>query len=151
MMPGRVDCSGRRSISYGVVVHGGVGSSTRLRGPCEAACTRAFAMLEKGAAALDAVIEAVRLLEDDGRFNAGSGSTLRLDGKTVEMDASVMDSEGRLGVVIALRDAKNPVLVARAVTGTPHVALAGQGADLFARRMRPRRTWAPPGKSPQAP
>ena len=51
------------------------------------------------------------------------------------MDASVMDSAGRLGAVMALRDARNPVLVARAVTETPHVALAGVGADLFARQM----------------
>ncbi len=122
-------------ISYGILVHGGVGSSLRLTGAVKAVCTRAFAILEKGGGAFDAVIEAIRLLENDGRFNAGSGSTLRLDGKTVEMDASVMDSTGRLGAVMALRDARNPVLVARAVTKTPHVALAGEGADLFARRM----------------
>ena len=60
---------------------------------------------------------------------------LRLDGRTVEMDASVMDSCGLLGAVMALKEARNPVLVARAVCGTPHVALAGAGADLFARRM----------------
>jgi L-asparaginase/beta-aspartyl-peptidase (threonine type) len=130
----RRDC-GRGTISYAILVHGGVGSSSRLTGACEAVCTHAFAVLEKGGGALDAAIEAVRLLEDDGRFNAGSGSTLRLDGRTVEMDASVMDSAGRLGAVMALRNARNPVLVARAVSETPHVALAGLGADLFARLM----------------
>jgi L-asparaginase/beta-aspartyl-peptidase (threonine type) len=119
-------------MAYGIVVHGGVGSSVRLTGACRRICGRAFAMLEKGAPALDAAVEAVRLLENDGRFNAGSGSVLRLDGKTMEMDASVMDSEGRLGMVMAVRDVPNPVLLARAVTETPHVALAGTGAALFA-------------------
>lgn len=92
-------------------------------------------MLRAAASALEAVVEAVRILEDDGRFNAGSGSTLRLDGKTVEMDAAVMDDEGRIGSVIAIREVKNPVLVAQHVVETPHVALAGEGATLFARSL----------------
>lgn len=91
-------------------------------------------MLKEGGSALEAAIEAVRLLEDDGRFNAGSGSSLRLDGRTVEMDAGVMDSAGRIGMVMALRDVRNPILAARAVMETPHVALAGRGATLFARQ-----------------
>ncbi len=122
-------------ISYGIVVHGGVGSSIRLTGICRRICLRAFAMLEKGAPAIDAAVEAVRLFENDGRFNAGAGSVLRLDGKTMEMDASVMDSEGRLGMVMAVRNVPNPVLLARAVTQTPHVALAGTGATLFGRTV----------------
>lgn len=132
-----------RAIAYGLVVHGGVGSSTRLTGACARICGRAFAILEKGGAALDAAIEAVRLLEDDGRFNAGKGSVLRLDGKTVEMDASVMDSTGRLGAVMALRDVRNPVLAARAVAETPHVILTGAGAEIFARKMGLERSGTP--------
>ncbi len=119
-------------ISYGLVVHGGAGSSVRLTGACRRICVRAVGMLDKGAPALEAAVEAIRLFEDDGRFNAGSGSILRLDGKTMEMDASVMDAEGRLGMVMAVRNVKNPVLLARAVVETPHVALAGTGATLFA-------------------
>jgi L-asparaginase/beta-aspartyl-peptidase (threonine type) len=92
-------------------------------------------MLSKGGSALNAVTETVRILEDDGRFNAGSGSLLRLDERTIEMDAAIMDSHGTLGAVLAIRNVKNPVLVARAVAGTPHVALAGQGAESFARRL----------------
>lgn len=122
-------------IAYGIAVHGGVGSSVRLTGTCKRFCERAFGMLEKGAPALDAAVKAVRLFEDDGRFNAGTGSVLRLDGKTMEMDASVMDSRGRLGTVMAVRDVRNPVLLAREVAGTPHVALAGTGATLFARTV----------------
>ena len=121
-------------ISRGIVIHGGVGSSARLRPVCKGICEKAFRMLKKGGPALEAATEAIRLLEDDGRFNAGSGSCLRLDGKTIEMDAAVMESSGRLGMVMAVRDVRNPVLAARAVVETPHAALAGQGATLFARK-----------------
>ncbi|MCL4477213.1 MAG: isoaspartyl peptidase/L-asparaginase [Nitrospirae bacterium] len=122
------------TILYGVVVHGGAGSPAELSDGCKAACESAFSLLEAGISALDAVAEAARILEDDGRFNAGSGSVLRLDGKTIEMDAGVMDSENNIGMVISIRGVKNPVLVARAVIATPHVALSGQGATAFAKK-----------------
>ncbi len=121
-------------IHYGVVVHGGVGSPLRLSDGCRKACSAAFELLKRGQGALEAVVEAARLLEDDGRFNAGSGSTLRLDGRTVEMDAGLMDSVGHLGIVISVRTVRNPILLARAIMETPHVALAGNGAELFARK-----------------
>ena len=121
-------------IRYGIVVHGGVGSPLRFSAGCKSACSTAFELLKTGSNALEAVVEAARLLEDDGRFNAGSGSTLRLDGKTVEMDAGLMDSEEHLGIVISVHNVQNPILLAKAMMETPHVALAGQGAELFARR-----------------
>jgi len=121
-------------IHYGIVVHGGAGSPSHFSDGCKVACESAFSLLETGKSSLDAVVQAARLLEDDGRFNAGSGSALRLDGKTIEMDASVMDSEGDIGIVIAIRNVKNPILIARAVMNTPHVALAGEGATAFARK-----------------
>ncbi|MDA8085755.1 MAG: isoaspartyl peptidase/L-asparaginase [Nitrospiraceae bacterium] len=122
-------------ISYGVVAHGGAGSPMELSDGCRAACESAIRMLDAGEGSLDAAVEAARILEDDGRFNAGTGSVLRIDGRTIEMDAAVMDSAGKIGVVINVREVKNPVLLARAVTGTPHVALAGRGAEVFARQL----------------
>jgi len=122
-------------ILYGVVVHGGAGSPSQFSDGCKAACEIAFKLLEAGKRSLDAVVEAVRVLEDDGRFNAGSGSVLRLDGKTIEMDASVMDSKGNIGIVIAIKNIKNPILVAQAVMETPHIALAGEGAAAFAKKQ----------------
>ena len=119
-------------VSYGVIAHGGVGSPPELSDGCKAACEAAFRILEAGGNSLDAAVEAARILEDDGRFNAGTGSVLRDDGKTIEMDAAVADSAGRIGAVINIRGVKNPVLIARAVTGTRHVALAGRGAEAFA-------------------
>jgi beta-aspartyl-peptidase (threonine type) len=121
-------------IQYGIVVHGGAGSPGHFTDGCKKACKTAFRMLESGGSSLDVVIEAVRILEDDGRFNAGSGSALRLDGKTIEMDAALMNSEGKLGMVIAIKKIRNPILAARAVLKTPHVALAGEGATDFARK-----------------
>jgi len=121
-------------IHYGVIAHGGAGAPSHFSDGCKAACESAFALLEAGKNSLDAVVEAARILEDDGRFNAGSGSVLRLDGKTIEMDASVMDSKGNIGIVIAIKNVKNPILVAQAVMETPHVALAGEGATAFARK-----------------
>jgi L-asparaginase/beta-aspartyl-peptidase (threonine type) len=121
-------------IRYGVAVHGGVGSPAEISDGCKTAGDSAFSLLEGGASALDAVVEAARILEDDGRFNAGSGSVLRLDGRTIEMDAGLMDSINNVGMVMAIRDVKNPVLVARAILETPHVALSGQGATAFARK-----------------
>ncbi|MCD2516615.1 isoaspartyl peptidase/L-asparaginase [Massilia sp. G4R7] len=118
-----------------VVVHGGVGSSTDNEDGCVLAARRALGQLEANGDALDAAIVAVATLEDDGRFNAGSGATLGLDGATIEMCASIMDTRGRLGSVICVRDVKNPVRLARAVADTPHVALAGEGAQQFARSL----------------
>jgi beta-aspartyl-peptidase (threonine type) len=74
-------------------------------------------------------------MEDDARFNAGTGSRVRLDGSTVQMDASVMTSEGNFGAVAGLENVKNPVKVARAVTETPHLLLSGDGATRFARSL----------------
>lgn len=84
--------------------------------------------------ALDTVVEAVRIMEDDPSFNAGTGSVKRLDG-SIQMDAAVM-VPGAIGSVINIERVKNPILVARAVMEkTPHVMLAGDGATAFARRL----------------
>jgi L-asparaginase/beta-aspartyl-peptidase (threonine type) len=121
--------------SSAVVVHGGAGGSRKYEDGCVRAAQRALDELGRGGDALDAAMAAVMVLEDDGRFNAGSGSVLCLDGATIEMDASIMDSRGRLGAVACVRSVKNPVLLARAVADTPHCLLAGEGAQRFARAL----------------
>ncbi len=119
-------------IRFGIVTHGGVGSSSDWKDGCERAAEKGFDLLKEGGSALDAVQAAAVVLEDDGRFNAGSGSILRLDGKTVEVDASLMNSGGEIGAVAAMGAVKNPILVAREVMDTPHMVLAGEGARKFA-------------------
>jgi L-asparaginase/beta-aspartyl-peptidase (threonine type) len=118
-----------------VVVHGGAGAARDHEDACVLAARRALAQLEINGEALDAAVVAVTAMEDDGRLNAGSGSVLGLDGATVEMDASIMDSRGRLGAVACVRGVKNPVLLARAIADTPHWMLAGEGAQRFARAI----------------
>jgi isoaspartyl peptidase/L-asparaginase-like protein (Ntn-hydrolase superfamily) len=119
-----------------VLTHGGAGASAAFSDGPERAAKRALALLAQGEGALRAALEAAIDLEDDPRFNAGTGSNLRLDGATIEMDASVMTSDGRSGAVANLAGVKNPVLVAAEVRArTPHLLLAGEGALRFARRL----------------
>jgi len=118
-----------------VVAHGGAGADMQDKDGCEAASEAGLERLRDGADALQAAVAAVRVLEDDPRFNAGTGSVLRMDGVTIEMDAAVMDSLGRLGAVAGLRRVRHPVEVAHAVSGTPHWLLCGEGALRFARHI----------------
>jgi L-asparaginase/beta-aspartyl-peptidase (threonine type) len=99
------------------------------------AAEAAHQKLRDGSDALMAAVAAVVSMENDGRFNAGTGAAVGLDGTTIEMDACVMDNRGTLGAVAALRAVRNPVLVARDVATTPHCLLGGEGAERFARVM----------------
>jgi isoaspartyl peptidase/L-asparaginase-like protein (Ntn-hydrolase superfamily) len=99
-----------------------------------AALRAGLAVLAGGGPALEAVLAAVTVLEDDEEWNAGRGSALTAAG-TVEMDAAVADGRaGRLGGVAAVTGVRHPVLAARAVMDDGrHVLLAGPGAEAFAR------------------
>jgi beta-aspartyl-peptidase (threonine type) len=98
-----------------------------------AACQLAIETLAGGASPLQAVVAGCAQLEDDPRFNAGTGSNLRLDGKTIEMDAACMTSDGKFGAVACIRDVRHPIQVASLVHSTPHNLLVGEGAIAFAR------------------
>lgn len=122
-------------MSHAILTHGGAASpSSNSDGP-EAAAKAAQAVLQSGGDALAAALAATVVLEDDPRFNAGTGSNLRLDGRVIEMDASVMTSDGRFGGVACIQRVKNPILVAAKVRETPHLLLAGEGATALARRL----------------
>ena len=128
-----------------IIVHGGAGErpiegggaasgkNARLAG-AEKACAAGAEVLARGGSALDAVEAAVRMLEDDPLFNAGTGATLTAAGD-VELDASIMDGETlRCGAVTVVKDVRNPVSLARAVMErTTHVLLAGAAASELAR------------------
>jgi L-asparaginase / beta-aspartyl-peptidase len=127
-----------------IIVHGGAGSAKALT-PEEQKLARigvrkaaevGYLVLGKGGKALDAVVEAVRVMEDDPIFNAGTGSALTINGK-VEMDASLMTMRGHFGAVGAIKEVKNSILVARKVMEkTDHLLLVGEGALKFARYMK---------------
>src|SRR5215471_13749578 len=80
---------------YALLVHGGAGDASGLRldgqiAGCQEAAEAARALLESGASALDAVQRAVAMLEDDPRFNAGTGAALTRTGN-LELDAAIME------------------------------------------------------------
>ena len=89
--------------------------------------------LEHGGAALDAVEEAVVIMEDDEAFDAGRGSFLNRDGK-VQLDALIMDGATlRAGGVGCVERLRNPVRAARKILSeSPHVYFVGEGAERFA-------------------
>lgn len=117
------------------IAHGGVGSPPERSDGCRKAVDAALAVLEAGGDPVDAAVAGVVVMEDDPRFNAGTGSRVRLDGRTVQMDASIMNSEGRFAAIGAIEQVKNPIKVARAVLDTPHLMLVGDGATRFARTL----------------
>jgi L-asparaginase / beta-aspartyl-peptidase len=90
-------------------------------------------VLNAGGAALDAVEEAVVIMEDDETFDAGRGSFLNRDGK-VQLDALIMDgSTLRAGGVGCVEHLRNPVRAARKILSeSPHVYFVGEGAEKFA-------------------
>lgn len=133
----------RERREWSIAVHGGSGSmpKERLAGREEAfhaalgrAVTLGAEMLRGGASSLDTVEAVVRLLEDDPLFNAGKGAVFTHEG-TIELDAAIMDGATlACGAVAGIRTVRNPVTLARRVMErTPHVFLAGDGAEAFAR------------------
>jgi L-asparaginase / beta-aspartyl-peptidase len=126
-----------------IAIHGGAGVMGRMPAARQAlylaglkrALDSGHKILEQGGTSLDAVTAAVVALEDDPLFNAGRGAVYNAAGKH-ELDASIMDGATlRAGAVAAVSRIRNPVLAARAVMEkSPHVLLAGKGAEKFARR-----------------
>jgi beta-aspartyl-peptidase (threonine type) len=126
-----------------IVIHGGAGviepakmtpaKEASYRAGLAAALDAGYDVLEHGGTSLDAVIAAVRLMEDDPQFNAGRGAVLNHDGDA-ELDAAIMDGAGpRAGAVAAVRHVKNPIELARLVMDkSPHVLLVADGAEDFA-------------------
>ncbi|CAG2128180.1 isoaspartyl peptidase/L-asparaginase family protein [Cupriavidus plantarum] len=126
-----------------IAIHGGAGTITRaaMDAQREREYTEALEhvlregqrVLAGGGSALDAVTEAVRLLEDCPLFNAGKGAVLTHAG-TYELDASVMDGATlNAGAITCVKRVRNPVLAARAVLEhSEHVLFAAEGAEAFA-------------------
>src|SRR5215469_8732279 len=92
-----------------------------------------WGVLERGGSSLDAVEEAVVVMEDDDTFDAGRGSFLNRDGR-VQLDALIMDGATlRAGGVGCVERIANPVRAARKILSeSPHVYFVGEGAERFA-------------------
>lgn len=128
-----------------LVIHGGAGTILkRMMTPereqaytagLNRALDSGYAILESGGTALDAVENAVRILEDDPLFNAGRGAVFTNEGRN-ELDAAIMDGKTlAAGSVAGVTTVRNPISAARAVMEkSPHVMMAGAGADAFAKQ-----------------
>ncbi len=128
-----------------LVVHGGAGGPRRgdltpeqdaaVRAGIERALRAGYAALNEGRPALDGVVEAIGVLEDDTLFNSARGAVLAADG-TARHDASIMDGgTGQAGASAGTQHVRHPIQLARAVMEhSPHVLLTGTGAEEFALR-----------------
>ena len=124
---------------YAFALHGGAGAVAgrnydSVEKHLHNLTTKCQALLAKGGSALDVVETAVTELERSGMYVAGRGSAPNTAGY-VELDASIMHGPSReAGAVAALPGFESPIQIARGVMEkTPHVLLAGRGAQAFAR------------------
>jgi L-asparaginase / beta-aspartyl-peptidase len=121
-----------------LVVHGGAWAipddmvEAHLNGVRNAVAS-GWRALTRGGSALDAVEEAVVIMEDDDTFDAGRGSFLNRDGK-VQLDAFIMEgSTLRGGGVGCVERIRNPIRAARKILSeSPHVYFVAEGAENFA-------------------
>jgi beta-aspartyl-peptidase (threonine type) len=126
-----------------LVIHGGAGNITpaimnkeqelQYTVGLQAALDAGYKVLDGGGAAVDAVVAAMVVLEDNPLFNAGKGSVFTKKGLH-EMDAAIMDGSNlAAGAVAGVRNVKNPILLAREIMlHSGHVMLSGKGANEFA-------------------
>jgi beta-aspartyl-peptidase (threonine type) len=128
---------------HALVIHGGAGvigrddipvdDIPRIHADLARALDAGAVVLARGGSALDAVTAAVVVLEDSPYFNAGRGSVFNAAGRH-ELDASIMEGHTRrAGAVAGVTTVRNPIRLARDVMEhSPHVMLAGDGAEAFA-------------------
>ena len=114
-----------------ILAHGGAGSDNAHSDGTDRACQLGLELMQSRAPVLEAACRAVEILEDDPRFNAGTGSRKRSDG-SVRMDAACMDSCHHFGAVSAIQHIKNPVHVARQVADSECRLLTGEDAHQYA-------------------
>lgn len=126
-----------------LIIHGGAGSSLKGKGGLEAVrkslhaiVEEVYALLLSGTTATEAVVRGCQLLEDEPRFNAGTGSVLQSDGQ-VRMSASLMDgATQRLSGIINASRLQNPILVARSLQNESDRLLSDYGASEYIRELQ---------------
>jgi L-asparaginase len=126
-----------------LIIHGGAGPSLKDKGglvavrrSLHAVIEAVYPLLASGASAQEAVIKGCQLLEDDSRFNAGTGSVLQSDGQ-VRMSASLMDgATQRFSGVINVSRVKNPIQLAQFLQGCDDRVLSDYGAAELTRELQ---------------
>jgi L-asparaginase len=123
-----------------IIIHGGFFSESSTSNETKVAKQQALLRIVKQSyaylknhTALETVVYAVSLLEDDELFNAGMGSQIQSDGK-IRMSASLMDgTTQKFSGVINIEEVKNPIQVAEVLLKVDDRVLGGEGATAFAR------------------
>ncbi|GCL36976.1 beta-aspartyl-peptidase [Sphaerospermopsis reniformis] len=126
-----------------LIIHGGAGSSLQGKGglasvrrSLHTVIQEVYSLLITGATASDAVVRGCQMLEDDPRFNAGTGSVLQSDGQ-IRMSASLMDgTSGRFSGVINVARVKNPIEMALFLQNSPDRVLSDYGSSELARELQ---------------
>ncbi len=123
-----------------LLIHGGAGRAANpdraaeIHAAVQRIVAEAWPALRAGGA-LEAVVEAVRRLEDDPRFNAGTGSKLQRDG-AARLSASLMDgARERFSGVVNVEGLLNPIALCRGLLEDADRVLMGEGALARAREL----------------
>ena len=128
---------------FAIVIHGGAGTILKknmtpekeaaYNETLERAIRVGYEILKNGGTSLEAVTKTINVMEDSPLFNAGKGAVFT-NAETNELDASIMDGKTlNAGASAGTTNVKNPIDLARAVMdNSPHVMLAGKGAETFA-------------------
>ncbi len=132
-----------RKPTFGIVIHGGAGTilkenmSTKMeqayREKLAEAVATGHAILKAGGTSQDAVEQTIHVMENSPLFNSGKGAVLTAD-ESIALDASFMDGKTLdAGAIAGVKHTKNPISAAiKVMNNSPHVMLAGAGADQFA-------------------
>jgi len=126
-----------------LVIHGGAGTILKknmtpekekaYRDALAESLTKGYEVIKQGGESENAVIEAIKVMENSPLFNAGKGAVFTHEGKN-ELDASLMiGNTMQAGAVAGVTRIKNPILAAKAVLqNSAHVMMVGKGAEEFA-------------------
>ena len=129
-----------------LIIHGGAGTILKkhlssaqekaYQNKMREALKKGHDVLKKGGTSFDAVVTAIKILENSPLFNAGKGAVFTNQGKN-ELDASIMEGKTmNAGAVSSVTVIKNPITAALAVMkNSPHVMLTGKGAETFAKKQ----------------
>ncbi len=125
-----------------LIIHGGAGSSLKGKGGLDAVrqslheiVAQVYQLLLDGKSANEAVILGCQLLENNPRFNAGTGSVLQSDGQ-IRMSASLMDGKKqRFSGIINVSRVKNPIDLAKTLQDEEDRVLSDYGSAELLREL----------------
>ena len=136
----------KKQAEYALAIHGGAGTMSKknmtpekekaYQNKLEEAIKIGHAILKNGGSSLDAVTKTINVMEDSPIFNSGKGAVFT-NAETNELDASIMDGKTlNAGASAGTKTVKNPINLARAIMeNSPHVMMAGDGAETFAKEQ----------------